>query len=116
SLVREAIKDMEDMEGDAKYGCRTMPIVWGVNVTKVYVAVWLIVLLAILVIVQVYVLQFRWWLPVAYSVLLIMMHLGFIFFKLFKASTAKDFHVLSNWTKLVMLTGVLSMIFFCFYL
>lgn len=116
SLIREALKDMEDIEGDAKYGCRTMPIVWGINVTKVYVAVWLIVLLAILVLVQVYVLQFRWWLPVAYSVLLVMMPLGFIFYKLFKASAQKDFHVLSNWTKLVMLTGVLSMIFFSFYL
>jgi 4-hydroxybenzoate polyprenyltransferase len=59
SLIREAIKDMEDMPGDAKYGCRTMPIVWGINATKVYVAVWLIVLLAMLVIIQVYVLQFQ---------------------------------------------------------
>jgi len=48
SLVREAIKDLEDMAGDAKYECRTMPIVWGVNVSKVYIAVWLIVLLSIL--------------------------------------------------------------------
>ena len=51
SLIREAIKDMEDMDGDAKYGCRTMPIVWGVNTSKAYVAVWLVVLIAILVIV-----------------------------------------------------------------
>lgn len=29
SLIREAIKDIEDMEGDERYGCRTMPIVWG---------------------------------------------------------------------------------------
>ncbi len=68
SFIREAIKDMEDMPGDAKYGCRTMPIVWGVNATKVYVAVWLIVLIAVLIILQVYVLQFKWWLAVAYSV------------------------------------------------
>jgi len=29
SLIREVIKDMEDIEGDRKYGCKTMPIVWG---------------------------------------------------------------------------------------
>jgi 4-hydroxybenzoate polyprenyltransferase len=116
SLIREAIKDMEDMQGDARYGCRTMPIVWGVNVTKVYVAVWLIVLLAVLVLVQVYVLQFRWWLPVAYSVGLIILPLLYIFYKLFRASTPKDFHRLSNWTKLVMFTGILSMVFFCYLL
>lgn len=116
TLIREAIKDMEDREGDEKYGCRTMPIVWGMNAAKVYVAVWLIALIAILVLVQVYVLQFRWWLPVMYSILLIILPLVYIFFNLFKANSAKDFHSLSNWTKLVMLTGIISMIFFYFYL
>ena len=116
TLVREAIKDMEDREGDEKYGCRTMPIVWGMNAAKVYVAVWLIALIAILVLVQVYVLQFRWWWPVLYSIVLIILPLVYIFYGLFKANSAKDFHGLSNLTKLVMLTGILSMIFFYFYL
>ncbi|HEV7781248.1 MAG TPA: geranylgeranylglycerol-phosphate geranylgeranyltransferase [Chitinophagaceae bacterium] len=116
SLIREAIKDMEDMRGDMKYGCRTMPIVWGVNATKVYTAVWLIVLIAILVILQVYVLQFKWWLPVAYSIPAIIFPLLIILFKLKKSSAPKDFHFLSSMTKLVMLTGILSMIFFYFYL
>lgn len=116
SLIRESLKDVEDMQGDAKYGCRTMPIVWGVNATKVYVAVWLIVLIALLIIVQVYVLEFKWWLPVVYSSVLIILPLLYIFYKLFRASAPQHFHALSNWIKLVMLTGILSMIFFYFYL
>jgi 4-hydroxybenzoate polyprenyltransferase len=116
SLIREAIKDMEDKEGDKRYGSRTMPIVWGMPSTKIYVAVWLIVLLALLVVVQIYVLQFRWWLPVIYSLGLIILPLLYIFYKLFKASEPKHFHDLSSWSKLVMLTGILSMIFFYFYL
>jgi 4-hydroxybenzoate polyprenyltransferase len=28
SVIREVIKDMEDLPGDERYGCRTMPIVW----------------------------------------------------------------------------------------
>jgi 4-hydroxybenzoate polyprenyltransferase len=116
SLIREAIKDIEDLEGDARYGCRTMPIVWGVHTTKVYIAVWLIVLLALLVGVQVYVLQFKWWLPVVYSIVLIILPLLYIFYKLFRAVSSKDFHLLSSWTKLVMFTGILSMVFFYFYL
>lgn len=116
TLIREAIKDMEDREGDEKYECHTMPIAWGVNAAKVYTAVWLIALIAILVLVQVYVLQFRWWLPVTYSFVLIIFPLCYIFLKLFKASVKKDFHELSSWTKLVMLTGIVSMIFFYFYL
>jgi 4-hydroxybenzoate polyprenyltransferase len=116
SLIREAIKDIEDMPGDARYGCRTMPIMWGVNATKVYVAVWMIILIAILIVVQVYVLQFQWWWAVVYCILMIILPLLYIFFKLFRASTIQEYHKLSSWTKLVMLTGILSMIFFYFYL
>jgi 4-hydroxybenzoate polyprenyltransferase len=116
SLIREAIKDMEDREGDEKYGSRTMPIVWGIQSTKIYVAVWMIVLLAILVTVQVYVLQFHWWVPVVYTIGFIILPLLYIFYKLFKAMTPQHFHELSNWSKGIMLTGILSMIFFYFYL
>ena len=116
TLIREAIKDIEDMQGDAKYGCRTMPIVWGVNATKVYVAVWLVVILALLVVLQVYVFRFGWWVAMAYSVIFIIGPFVIIFQRLFKATTQKDYHQLSNWTKLVMLSGLLSMIFFYFYL
>lgn len=116
SLIREAIKDMEDIAGDVKYGCRTMPIVWGINATKVYVAVWLIVLIAALLVLQVYVLQFKWWLSVLYCLATIVAPLVLILFRLKKANTAEAFHHLSNLTKLVMLTGILSMLFFYFYL
>ena len=107
---------MEDMHGDARYGCRTMPIVWGVNATKVYVAVWLIVLIAVLITFQVYVLQFKWWLAIGYSVPAIIVPLLIILFKLRKSVTTQDYHRLSSLTKLVMLTGILSMVFFYYYL
>lgn len=116
SLIREVIKDMEDREGDERYGCRTMPVVWGLNASKVFVAVWLTVLIAVLVVVQVYVLQFQWWWPALYGLVLIIFPLVFIYLNLFKARTSRDFHLLSRWTKLVMLTGILSMLFFYFYL
>ena len=116
TLIREAIKDIEDMPGDEKYGCNTMPIVWGVNATKVYIAVWMIILIAILMVIQVYVLQFRWWWAVVYCILLIIFPLLYIFSKLFKSTSVQDYHKLSTWTKLVMFTGILSMIFFYFYL
>lgn len=116
SLVREAIKDIEDMEGDARYGCRTMPIVWGVNASKVYIAVWMTILVAILVVVQAYVLQFKWWWAVVYCVLFIIAPLLYIFAGLLKAKSVTDYHRLSSLTKMVMFTGILSMIFFYFYL
>jgi 4-hydroxybenzoate polyprenyltransferase len=115
SLVREAIKDMEDMQGDAKYNCKTMPIAWGIPATKVFVGVWLIVLIGALSIIQFYVLQFGWWLSAVYCLLLILLPLLFILKKLYQAKTTSDYHQLSNITKLVMFTGILSIIFFKYY-
>jgi 4-hydroxybenzoate polyprenyltransferase len=116
SLIREAIKDIEDIKGDERYGSRSMPIAWGVNASKVYIAVWMIALIIILLTLQIYILQFRWWELVVYGLLTVTLPLVLIFRKLFKASTAKDYHNLSNGMKLVMLAGILSMVFFYFYL
>ncbi|MBS1761236.1 MAG: geranylgeranylglycerol-phosphate geranylgeranyltransferase [Bacteroidetes bacterium] len=116
SLVREAIKDLEDMHGDAAYQCKTMPIVWGVNVTKVYIAVWLTVLLALLFSVVVYVLQFQWWFAIIYVLAAVIVPLILVFSHLKSSRTQQDYHRLSNIVKLSMFTGVLSMIFFYFYL
>src|SRR4029077_17521657 len=35
SLAREISKDIEDIEGDRLYGCRTLPILIGVKRTKI---------------------------------------------------------------------------------
>jgi 4-hydroxybenzoate polyprenyltransferase len=115
SLIREVIKDMEDMQGDAKYNCKTMPIVWGVPATKVFVAVWLIVLVSTLSIVQFYVLQFGWWASTLYCFVLIIFPLILILKKLYDATVATDYHRLSTLVKLVMFTGILSMFFFKYY-
>lgn len=115
SLIREVVKDMEDIEGDRRYGCKTMPIVWGINATKVFVAVWIIVITGVLVMVQVYAMRLHWWLSVVYCLIAIIAPLVWIFAKLYKAYTPKDFHLLSTTIKLVMFTGILSMIFFRIY-
>ena len=33
-LIREVIKDMEDLSGDHRFGYRTLPVVWGIRKTK----------------------------------------------------------------------------------
>jgi 4-hydroxybenzoate polyprenyltransferase len=114
TIIREALKDIEDMEGDAKFGCRTLPIVWGLKATKVYLAVWLVVVIAILSIIQLYVVPFGWWLSILYCVVFIIAPLVLVLYKLNKSFTSHDFNILSNWVKLAMLAGVLSMVFFYF--
>lgn len=109
SLVREVVKDIEDMEGDARYGCRTMPIVWGINAAKLFAATWLMVLIGALVVIQFYILQYRWWIIVLYSTLLLILPLLWLLRKLYQASTKSDYHRLSTLIKAVMLAGILSM-------
>lgn len=116
SAIREAIKDMEDMEGDARYDCKTLPIVAGLNAAKTYTIVWLVVLIGALVIVQFYALQFNWWIAILYCTFFIIVPSVKIVNELIKAQTRKEFHRLSNFTKLIMLLGILSMVFFKIYL
>jgi 4-hydroxybenzoate polyprenyltransferase len=115
SLIREVIKDMEDIEGDAKYQCKTMPVVWGIPSSKVFVAVWLIVLTGTVVVLEIYALQLLWWWSVAYGFIFIVFPLLLILRKLFPAVNAEHFHDLSTMVKLVMLTGILSMLFIKWY-
>lgn len=115
SLIREVVKDMEDMEGDKKYGCKTIPISWGIPAGKVFVAVWLVVLIGMISIVQIYVWQLGWYWSAAYTVLLVLAPLVWILRKLYQAQVPKDYHQLSTVIKLVMLAGLLSMAFFKIY-
>ena len=115
SIIREVIKDMEDIEGDRRYGCTTMPIVWGLHASKVFVAVWLVVLIGVLTMLQFYVLTFKWWVSAVYCIVFIIAPLINIFRDLFKANVPEDFHRLSTKVKVVMFTGILSIIFIKFY-
>ncbi len=116
SLVREVIKDMEDMPGDAKYNCKTMPIVWGIPVSKVFAGVWIVVLVSAILIMEFYVLQLGWWISVIYCILFIILPLLWVLKKLYQARSTDEYHRLSNTIKLIMLTGILSMLLFRLYI
>jgi 4-hydroxybenzoate polyprenyltransferase len=57
-----------------------------------------------------------WWESIVYCVLAIIVPLIWVFVKLVPAQTEKDFGKLSRVIKIVMLTGILSMVFFRYYL
>lgn len=115
TLVREVIKDLEDMEGDARHGCKTMPVVWGINPSKVYTGVWIVVLEGLLLALQFYTWRFGWYFGVAYVLIALVIPLLYLLSELRKAMTAPHYHRLSTITKLIMLAGILSMLFFLFY-
>lgn len=112
SLIREVIKDVEDMEGDRRYGCTTMPIVWGIPVSKVFAGVWIVVLCCLVVALQLYVIQLGWWFSACYAVLFVVVPLLWSLRKLYRAATIADFHMLSTVIKIIMFAGIVSMVFF----
>jgi 4-hydroxybenzoate polyprenyltransferase len=112
SLIREVIKDIEDIAGDLRYGCTTMPIIWGLPVSKVFVGVWIVVLTGVLAAIQIYVIQLGWWISPLYSLIAIIIPLLWVLRKLYVANTTAQFHQLSSVVKMIMLAGILSMIFF----
>ena len=114
TLVREALKDMEDIEGDQKFDCKTLPIVWGLMPTKIYISIWLVVVIACLAIIQLYVIPFGWWYSIFYCIVFIIAPLTFVLFKLKNSFLSSDFRRISAYVKFAMLAGILSMLFFYF--
>jgi len=107
TLVREIIKDMEDLKGDNTFGCKTLPIIWGIRKTKIAIYIILIAFsLTVLILNQFYV-----GLQMYYFLVFLFIPLAFLLYRLIRADTIRDFTWLSNFCKLIMLLGILSMSF-----
>lgn len=105
NLIREIIKDIEDRQGDRKHGCKTLPIVIGFrNTKKVIFAIAAVFVLTILL--------------VSYKINNELLYVYFgvlgIFFTIFMyriymADRKIHFTRLSMFSKILMLSGVISM-------
>jgi 4-hydroxybenzoate polyprenyltransferase len=105
TLVREIIKDMEDLKGDNTYGCKTLPILWGIKKTKM--ALYGIVALFSVMVVVINYHYVK--LQMIYFVMLLFVPLAWLVFQLNRADTKRDFGWLSSFCKVIMLLGILSM-------
>lgn len=114
SMIREIIKDLEDIKGDSWLGCRTMPIVYGVNASKDVAYVLSFILIALILFVQVKIFPWKWYGTIFYLFFLVQLPLLFMMTRLKKAVSSRDFHQVSSFIKLIMLTGIISMLFFKF--
>lgn len=108
TFIREVIKDMEDVRGDMRYGCKTIPIVWGLRKTKTLLMV-LVFVFSFAIIYFLYVLE-NIYLQQYFGIL--GLFLVYFVFKLSKAHKKKDFSFLSIYAKLIIFVGILSMIFY----
>jgi 4-hydroxybenzoate polyprenyltransferase len=107
TLVREIIKDMEDLKGDNSFGCKTLPIIWGIRKTKLLLYVILVTFAGIVVILN----QLYRALPFKYHLIFLFVPLLWLLYRLIRADMKKDFTRLSIFCKVIMMLGILSMAF-----
>ncbi|MBZ0241685.1 MAG: geranylgeranylglycerol-phosphate geranylgeranyltransferase, partial [Bacteroidales bacterium] len=110
SLIRELVKDMEDIKGDAKVGCRSIPVVLGISVSTYIVWALQLVLLAVI----------GWWQIILFRDGAVAAF-GFLFItdmlillsglQLVGNPKKREFGIVSILLKLVMLSGILSILF-----
>lgn len=115
NLVREVIKDIEDINGDHKVGMQTMPIVLGRDrANKIAFILSLIPLFAVVyyIITSLYQQQIL----VGYFLVFVVAPLIYITIKIFSAEQQSHYKHISLMLKLVMLTGMLSMSLYPFIL
>ena len=107
NLIREIVKDMEDMDGDYQSGINTLPIAIGVQKTKIIVGVLTVISIGIL---AYYVNSnlFELDYVVYYAMILIVGPLIYFGVKLLNAAMKKEFHHLSLVLKIILFFGILS--------
>lgn len=114
TLIREIIKDMEDMKGDNEVYCYTIPIVIGIPKTKKVVTIINIILISLIAYFQYFLFINGSYNNVLYVTAFIQMPLFFLFYLLYLAETSKQFHNISQLLKVAMVTGILTMVLFYF--
>ena len=108
SLMRELIKDIEDMKGDAAFGCRTLPIVLGIRPVK-----WIIFIISLGFMVATIIFALKIQIIAFYGFLVIMGIVMMVFnYQLYYADTRKKFGFLSDYLKMIMIFGITSIALF----
>jgi 4-hydroxybenzoate polyprenyltransferase len=109
TFIREIVKDIEDYEGDYKTGMNTLPIYLGKEKTqKVVFGLSFIPLIALLYYLNANFTNLEY--VIYYTLAFVVAPLLYFIIKLWQAKTQKDFNHLSSVLKLVMITGILSII------
>ena len=109
NLLREIIKDLEDIDGDATYHLKTLPIVLGRKRTNSVVFV-VSCLIAVGLAVVLLMIDSNDLLLKLYAFVLVLMPLVYFIYRLQNSKTKKDYHKLSMLLKIIMILGLISLL------
>ena len=112
SLSREIIKSCEDMEGDAAFGIRTLPVLVGTRASAIAAA--LVALTCASLIGSIQYITSQWESPISFYFVCLLVQLPLVVMTviLFKAKTKQAFGRLSTLNKFIMAMGLLTMAVF----
>lgn len=108
NLIREVIKDMEDLRGDMRFGSKTLPIVWGLRKTKYLLYGLILIFVGILF----YLSDQLGNHTLNLFFIMLIMPITYLIYLLYRADSQRRFHRLSLYCKILMLAGISSMAFF----
>ena len=115
NLLREMIKDIEDINGDYKVEMKTLPIIIGrERALKIIFALSIVPLLAVIYYTITYL--YKHYIAVGYFLIFIIAPLLYFTIKSFSAETKKEINFLSAFLKIIMLFGVMSLLLYPFIL
>jgi 4-hydroxybenzoate polyprenyltransferase len=109
NLIREIVKDMEDVDGDYNQGMSTLPIALGVSRTAKAVAVLGVIATVILLwYINSNLMLSKLYFAVVYGLIFIVAPMIFFVVKVWNSKSKKDFHLLSTVLKWVIFFGIIS--------
>lgn len=109
NLVREIIKDMEDMEGDNSQGIRTLPIIIGINkTTKITFVLMLIPTMYLFYYLYNYLFLNNLYYGIFYMFALVLAPMILCLIKIWNAKEKADFNFISTLLKWIIFFGILS--------
>lgn len=108
TMVREIIKDIEDIEGDKAHDYETYPVVKGIQKSKNLSLVFLVITLGIIALLYI---QASNLLFTIFMSVFIIPALIYVAYLIFKAKEKSEFRKISNWLKTTMFLGLFSSLF-----
>ena len=111
SFAREIIKDLQDVEGDRASGCRTLPVVIGINKSRILAVLVILITMFCLAYFQFILIGNNISVAAWYLCLVQALLISTVVVALFKKPSRKIFGIVSTLLKIAMITGICSMIF-----
>jgi 4-hydroxybenzoate polyprenyltransferase len=109
NLIREIVKDVEDINGDLYQEMNTLPIAIGTKRTNIVVFVLLIIsIILCLLYINNHLMDFNLYYATIYALLLIIAPLIYCCIRIFSAAEKSDYHFISTILKWIIFFGILS--------